>query len=755
LIFNKYRVKRFIEISDFCWVYQGVNVKNNEPVFLKFEKKNSQLTFLESEAYCLYNLKAFGIPKLLSYGKVGLYNVLIEEFLGTSLYYLWKSWKLKKRNKKLNLKNVCMVALQILNRLEYIHSKNYIHKDIKPQNFINGRKDPHIIYIIDFGFSKKYKSSRTGKHIKYANKNVVMGSLSFISINANTGYEQSRRDDLEALGYMLIFLVNDNLPWMSIEDLNINQRMKCQKILNFKKKISIENLCKGLPEEFVNYVYYTRKLEFEEDPDYDYLRRLFLSILIKNQEKNDLNFFWIINRKNKKGDEVANSENVSNNKKSRGGGSKNRLYKQIKDSLENKKEGKDNSFQSKHANNLNFRKINSISPISKNNRENDNTNKICNNQQTSNNIFINISDYNNKYICNFNNSASSNKKDFIGNKNIIENKLINNKNLEKEIRAYNTYDKILLFDKEIYNNNINPQALNNKLYFLDKFCSQSNLGSKINDEKNNLINKNRKNPNNNFEKKKIDKNISAKKKNNYKTLYERNKPKELNNYFYDSDIKKNYFSSILDYDIINQNNNNYNQNIKINLIGKDTMRNIGQEKIIKNNNNYNKAIKNSIFHLKNKETSELKKNLFENNIDFKEFQNNKTKFLRNKYSYNKIDNHLALKSAADSKLISKANTNLIGKRDRILSGVNLKENNNYNRYNIKYNLLKKNSNNIILGNISNVYGSLNSFNIINNKNKISLTQSNEQIQYLEKEYNDKKKIFKQFKKINEFKFKKI
>ena len=380
LIFNKYKVKRFIELSEFCWVYKGENVKNNEPVFFKFEKRNCQYNFLESEVYCLYNLKGFGLPKILSYGKVGLYNVLIEELLGTSLYYLWRSWNLKEKDKKSNIKNICMVALQILNRLEDIHSKNYIHKDIKPQNFVTGRKDPHIIYIIDFGFSKKYRSSRTGKHIKYVNKNEVVGSISFKSINANKGYEESRRDDLESLGYLLIFLANNNLPWMKIEDLNINKRMKCLKIYNLKKAISIENLCKGLPEEFVNYLNYTRKLEFEEDPDYDYLRRLFSSILYKNQEKNDLLFFWVINRKNsKKKDEEIVSENINITYKSKGG-SKNRLYKKIQSSLENKeiqkKKEKENSIQSENIINLNFRNIKSSNQSksygkNKNNREYD------------------------------------------------------------------------------------------------------------------------------------------------------------------------------------------------------------------------------------------------------------------------------------------------------------------------------------------------------------------------------------------------
>ena len=767
LIFNKYKVKQFMEISDYCWVYKGVNIKNNEPVFFKFEKRNSKFNFLESEAYCLYNLKGFGLPKIISYGKVGLYNVLIEELLGTSLYNLWK---LKKKDKKLNLKNVCMVALQILDRLEYIHSKNYIHKDIKPQNFVNGRKDPKNIYIIDFGFSKKYRSSRTGKHIKYINKYVAIGSMSFISINANRGYEQSRRDDLEALGYMLIFLANDNLPWMSIEDLNINKRMKCQKICGIKKAITVENLCKGLPEEFANYVYYTRKLEFEEDPNYDYLRGLFSSILVKNQEENDLNFFWIINRKNfNKRNAVILSENINITNKSSIGGSRNRLYKQIKSFLENKespkKEGKENSLQLDHVNDLFYRKIQSTNQSikytkNKNNRENRNTKIIGDNRQSPKNIFINISDYKNKYICNFNNSSFKNNKDLIGKNRITENNFINNnnKNIINEIKAYNKYDKILLYNKLNCNNNISPQDKNHKSFFSKKHCSHNNLNLNINNEKNNLINSkvynkeyfwnNSNNPNNILEKKKFDKNIFAKRINNYKTLYEREKEKELNNNIYHSDIKKNCFSPILsNFDSINQSYNNKNLNMKMDLTGKDTVRNIGQKKIIENKNIYNNLINNSAFIFKNMEASDVKRKLFENNIGFKEFQNNKYQLLKTYNSKNKMDNHLSLKSSS-SNLSLKANINLFGKSNRSPIGDKFKKRNNYNKYNIIYNSPYKSINDILSSsNNSNVYKNLYSLNnsIINNDNKISLSQSNVQIKFfkfLEKENNKQKKCIK-------------
>ena len=358
LIFNKYKVKILKRNSNLSWTFQGVNIKDNEPVFIKIVKKNLKYNFLESEAYCLFNLKGFGIPKIISYGKIGIYNILIEELLGRSLYELWK---LRNRKEKSILKNVCMVALQALDRLEYIHSKNYIHRDIKPQNFVNGRKEPNIIYIIDFGLSHQYRSSRTGKHIKCIKRKEVMGSLNYLSLNGNLGYEESRRDDLESLGYMLIFLATDNLPWLKIEDLEVNKIQKLNKIYQLKKTLSVEQLCKGLPEEFAKYINYSRKLNFEENPDYDYLRSLFSSILVKNQEKNDLNFFWLIKKHKIKNDEKERKSESFNNIYRRKDNSKNRLFKKIKRSLEKSENQRitiqHNNLFLEHVSNLNFKPI--------------------------------------------------------------------------------------------------------------------------------------------------------------------------------------------------------------------------------------------------------------------------------------------------------------------------------------------------------------------------------------------------------------
>ena len=291
LIFNKYSLKSLIHSSGFGSVYEGINVKEKIPVAIKMEKRKSNFNTLESETYLLMNLKGHGIPNVITYGYHGIYNVLIEELLGLSIGDIFDSKK-----KTYNLKDICMIALQCIDRLEFIHSKYVIHRDIKPHNFVIGRNDPEVIYLIDFGLSRKYKSSRTGKHIQYKNIKLCYGSLRFLSINGNKGYEQSRRDDLESLGYMLIFLSTGNIPWNKIEKLNLKEAKKY--ILTYKLKLNTtpEELCKGLPEEMIKYINYCKGLYFEQEPDYNYLRSLFKLILTKINQENDLNFCWISNK---------------------------------------------------------------------------------------------------------------------------------------------------------------------------------------------------------------------------------------------------------------------------------------------------------------------------------------------------------------------------------------------------------------------------------------------------------------------------
>ena len=150
LIFGKFKLLKEIGEGSFGKVYSGINIKTKEPVAIKLEPKSLPLNFLKSEAFYLFILKGVGIPKLKAFGMYKKYNVLVENLLGDSLYTILRKYK-----NKLPLKDSLMIAIQIIERLEYLYSKYLIHRDIKPTNLLIGHDDPYIIYLIDYGLCKK------------------------------------------------------------------------------------------------------------------------------------------------------------------------------------------------------------------------------------------------------------------------------------------------------------------------------------------------------------------------------------------------------------------------------------------------------------------------------------------------------------------------------------------------------------------------------------------------------------------------
>ena len=184
-----------------------------------------------------------------------------------------------------------------MNRLEYIHNKFYIHRDVKPENFMSGRKEyKDVLYLIDYGLSKRYRDPKTGQHVKFVNNRRLNGTARYASIHALEGYETSRRDDLEGLSYVLVYFLNGRLPWERIKNRNKHERYKL--ILNMKKKITEENLVGDKNNtEFIEFVKYCRKLKFEERPNYDYLRGLMIECISKNNKSVD-NFYNIDINKN-------------------------------------------------------------------------------------------------------------------------------------------------------------------------------------------------------------------------------------------------------------------------------------------------------------------------------------------------------------------------------------------------------------------------------------------------------------------------
>ena len=229
IIFKKYKPIKKIDNGTFGNIYLIKDIKYNDLLAMKVEEKNTYPNILESEAYYLYNLQGgIGIPKFISYGHTKNYNILIETLLDKSLYNLFIE------NKKIcNIIDVCLIGHQILDRLEWIHFKDIIYRDIKPENFLIGKKEPNIIYIVDFGLCKKYRSSKTGKHIKPKITGKFNGTFTYSSSNAIEGKEISRKDDLISLGYMLIYLLKRDLPWISNYE-NLNKE-NYQQLIYLKK----------------------------------------------------------------------------------------------------------------------------------------------------------------------------------------------------------------------------------------------------------------------------------------------------------------------------------------------------------------------------------------------------------------------------------------------------------------------------------------------------------------------------------------
>ena len=288
IFFKKYKTVKLISKSKFSSIYEGINIKTKEKIAIKLEEKN-KYNLLEKEAYTLFSIKGYGIIDLLSFGKNTKYNIMIQPLLGDSIHNFFLS-----QFKNFSLSDICLISLQCLERIEWIHKNDIIHRDIKPDNFLFGIKDPRTIYLIDFGLSKKYRSKRTLKHIKYCYTRKIVGTARYTSINSLRGYEMSRRDDLESFYYMVIFFILKKLPW---QDIKANSRVeKYHKILELKFIFDIDDYKILLPNEIIKMFKYVKKLKFEETPNYSMIKNSFKSILYNIGHTEIETFSWIKDR---------------------------------------------------------------------------------------------------------------------------------------------------------------------------------------------------------------------------------------------------------------------------------------------------------------------------------------------------------------------------------------------------------------------------------------------------------------------------
>ncbi len=287
LLLEYYIITERIGKGSFGEVYLAED-KKDRLYALKIEDKHTNKTKLEKEYKVYRALKdnnVQNVPKLFRFIKTEDYNILVMELLGPSLEELLNIYE-----RKLNLYSVLNLGYSIIDSMEAFHETGYVHRDIKPNNFLIGRKEnTDKIYIMDFGLSKKYISD--DQHISEGKIKSLIGTPRYASINVHNGIEPTRRDDLESIGYMLIYLLKGTLPWQGIKG---PKKSDMYRLIGEKKKtMSLDELTSDIPSCFKNYLKNVRELKYSEKPDYNYLKNLFSHALPSSN--NYAKYIWLNN----------------------------------------------------------------------------------------------------------------------------------------------------------------------------------------------------------------------------------------------------------------------------------------------------------------------------------------------------------------------------------------------------------------------------------------------------------------------------
>lgn len=291
LVAGRWKLSQKLGAGAFGEVYMAKDVNTGAVVAAKMEKsstKHPQLNY-ENRVYKWLNHRSddlVGVPRPHFYGILSGYNVLVMDLLGPSLEDL-----LNECRRRMSIKSVLMIGIQAMRRIEFIHSKSFLHRDIKPDNMLMGSTDSSTVYLVDFGLAKRYRDHNTKQHMPFRAGKHLTGTARYASVHTHLGIEQSRRDDLESLGYVMVYLSKGSLPWQGIR--LANKKQKYAKIRDRKQHISLRELCKDMPGQMVDYFRYVRRLEFEDRPDYSYLRSLFRRALERKNLVDDGIFDWM------------------------------------------------------------------------------------------------------------------------------------------------------------------------------------------------------------------------------------------------------------------------------------------------------------------------------------------------------------------------------------------------------------------------------------------------------------------------------
>ena len=276
--------------GSFGEVYLGELKETGQRVGVKIEPRNLATQYLLHEGNVYRKLEGGpGMPRVHWFGHHGSeYSVLVMELLGPTIQHLFAQCSYK-----LSLKTVLMLADQMLSIIQHVHTHDFVHRDISPSNFMMGcGANAKKLYLIDFGHSKKVTS--TFKYIpgrmRQSMTRPMVGTPRFASVFTHEGKEESRRDDLESLGFIWVYLLKGRLPWQGLPCHNHEEKLA--KIHHMKRTLSLDVLCEGLPKEFASYIGYVRSLRVHDVPDYEDIKNFFRALAAKEGIQYDEEFDW-------------------------------------------------------------------------------------------------------------------------------------------------------------------------------------------------------------------------------------------------------------------------------------------------------------------------------------------------------------------------------------------------------------------------------------------------------------------------------
>ena len=289
---GRYRLGKKIGTGAFGEIFEGTDIFDNSSVAIKLEHNSVKYPQLLFEAKLLKSIPGTGIPVMHWFGIAGEYNAMVMDLLGQNLEDLYNYCA-----KNFSLKTILMITIQMIERLKHVHDNHYIHRDIKPENFLIGKDSTaKTIYLLDFGLAKRYRDEYTHIHIPLKENRNLTGTARYASCNAHNGLEQSRRDDMESIAYVILYFFRKKLPWQGLKCKDKNE--KHAKIKEIKMSMTPEKLFEGLPQEFADYLTMVKKLGFEDEPTYKNYIQMFTRLFKAKEFEMDYIYDWVTVKNN-------------------------------------------------------------------------------------------------------------------------------------------------------------------------------------------------------------------------------------------------------------------------------------------------------------------------------------------------------------------------------------------------------------------------------------------------------------------------